>query len=145
MTVRAVVAVALALGVCGVALPLIEDATATRADAAGERAADAIADAAANLAESDATAGPGARQVVAVSLPEGPGSGVRAIAVGGIPGTAGRSVVAYRLDGGDWRVAARLPVRVDGDPLVVRGDARLTLRLHTADRGRVLRASAERL
>lgn len=148
MTVRVVVAAVLALSICGVALPLVEDATATRADAAGAREAAEVADAVATLAESDAAVGPGARETVEVSLPDGPGRGVAAVAVGGVPGTDRRGVVAYRVEGGDWRVGAHLPIGVrtaEGGPLIVRDGAHITLRLDRQDGTRIARASARNL
>ena len=149
MTVRAVLAVGLALSICGVALPVMADATATRADAAGAREADTAADAVTRLIDSDAVAGPGARETVTVALPEGPGTGVAALAVGDVPGTGSKPAVAYRVEGAGWRVVTRLPATVCasecGDPLVVRADARLTLRLDREGGERVVRATARPL
>lgn len=147
MILRAVLAVALATAVVGLALPLSTDAASHRADAAATRASERVADAVDELAESDVVRGPGAREYVSLSLPEGPLAGVRAVAVGGVPGDGdGHAVVAYRLDGGGWRFGARLalPACADacgGPPLVVGADGTLTLGLGRSSDGRVVRVA----
>jgi hypothetical protein len=152
--VRLVVGVALTLAVVGAAMPLVEDAAATRAATAGQREADAVRAATLALAESDATTGPGARRVLEVRLPDGPVTGTVTLAVGGVPnrsvpGDGDRSdVVAYRVAGRPWRVAAHLPLDLrtgpdadDADPLLVRDDRRLVLSLRRRGGDPVVRAT----
>lgn len=144
---RVVLAVLLAVALLGVAMPVVEDARADRTStlAAGELSR--LAERATGLAASGET-GPDAasRRTVDLSLPAGgfATAPLAYAAVGGLPDcdapgdTAAGDVVAYRLVGGDTRVR-HVPVDVrvveagqvrdDDEPLVLRGDASLTLAL----------------
>jgi hypothetical protein len=105
--IRAVLAVAVATALLGVAIPALEDARSDRSArlvrgevAAIERAADSL------LAADETAPSRGARRVVDVSLPEGSWSNADVDELG-IRGSAGtwrnRSTVRYRVDGGSSR------------------------------------------
>lgn len=162
---RTVLAVLLGVALLAAAAPVVEDARERRTADLAAAELSRVSERATGLAARDAaTADGAARRVLRVSVPDG-GPATAALdyaAVGGVPGcgsprdTAAGDVVAYRLRGGDPQVAT-LPVdlravtdgrvRDDGTPLVVRGDARLTLTLVAADgatRVRVRRTGAPR-
>lgn len=144
---RAVLAVVLAVALLGVAMPAVDEARADRTShlAAGELSR--LSERTTGLAATEEV-GPDAtaRRVVSLSVP---GAGfttapLEYVAVGGVPDcgrprdTAEGDVVAYRLRGGapqvrhvpvDLRVVTGGRVRGDEDPLVLRGDAHLTLSL----------------
>lgn len=147
---RVVLAAALAVALAAAAAPAVEDARARHSASHVEAELGALAGAARDLArEEPAPRGVAARRVLSVSLPGGPAAApVEYVAVGGVPGchapgdTGGGDVLAYRLAGGPTR-ARRLPVEVravgpdgvrdDDEPLVLRGDARVTLTLVDRD------------
>lgn len=144
---RVVLAVLLAVALLGAAMPVVEDARADRTStlAAGELSR--LAERATGLA-AGGEAGPdaGSRRTVDLSLPDGgfATAPLAYAAVGGLPDcdapgdTGAGDVVAYRLVGGEPRVR-HVPVDVrvveagqardDDEPLVLRGDASLTLAL----------------
>lgn len=145
---RVVLAAALAVALLGVALPVLEDASAERSATIVEGELDAVATAAGDLLarEEVAPRGAASRRVLSVSVPgrglaEAP---VAYVALGGVPDCRAPrdaergDVLAYRLAGGDPRVRS-LPVDLrtvapDGtlredEPLVLRGDSRVALSL----------------
>lgn len=160
---RVVLAVLLGVALLAAAAPAVDDARERRtAELAGAELS-RVSERATGLAASDAATRDGAaRRVLRVSIPDaGPASArIDYAAVGGVPGcgsprdTAAGDVVAYRLRGGDPHVAP-VPVdlravtdgrvRDDATPLVLQGDASLTLTLVAADgttRVRVRRTGA---
>lgn len=144
---RVVLAVLVAVALLGVAMPVVEEARDDRTARLLEGELTAVAESAGELAtegELSATAPP--RRSLRVDLPaDGPGTApVEYVAVGGVPDcksprdTAAGDVVAYRLSGHPPRVShlpfdLRVPgdghVRDDDEPLVLAGDATLTLTL----------------
>lgn len=154
---RVVLAALVAVALLGVAAPAVEDAREERSARLLAGELDALAAAAVDLSEREEAAPPNAaaRRVRSVRVPgdglaEAP---VAYVAVGGLPdrdpAREGRGdVLAYRLVGSDPRVRhvpvdlrVRGPdgtVRTDGTPLVLRGDARVTLSLVERDGGRVV-------
>lgn len=144
---RAVLAVVLAVALVGAAVPAIERARDRRAANLAEGQLSLVAERATGLATAEeATADGAARRVVSVAVPDDGivTSALEFLAVGGVPDcgtprdTAAGDVVAYRLKGGptrvrhlpvDLRVVTGGRVREDDDPLVLEGDARLTLSL----------------
>lgn len=145
--IRVLLAVVLSVALLGVAMPVVEDARAERTSSSAEGELTRLSDRAVELATTE-EAGPGGvpRRVIAVSLPE---AGMAAtpidyVAIGGVPDcgmardTDHGDVVAYRLQGGDvharyvsvdLRIVTDGRVRDDGDPLILRGDARVSLSL----------------
>lgn len=155
---RAVLAVLLAVALLGVALPVLEDAREERSARLVEAELDAVGAAAVDLddAEEVADREAASRRSLPVTVParglaEAP---VDYVAVGGAPGSNcdldadGVDVLAYRLAGGDVRfryvpvdlrvVGPDGTVEPDGTPLVLRGDAHLTLSLVELDGDRVV-------
>lgn len=153
---RVVLAVVLSVALLGVAMPVVEDARAERTSHLVEGELSRLADRTVGLAGTEET-GPGGvpRRVVTLSLPAG-GFGAAPIdyvAIGGVPDcgtprdTDHGDVVAYRLQGGDvrvrhvpvdLRVVTEGRVRDDEDPLLLRGDARVTLSLVDRRSGRTV-------
>lgn len=161
MTVRVALAVLLAAALVGASLPAVEDARVRATDEAARRSTHAVVDAARDLVRgNDPVLGTaGARRTVEVAVPDR--SLARAdlayLAVGGRPnGPAPRDtpdgdVIAYRVRGGpervvrvpaDLRVVRNGTVQPDRSPLVLRGDARLTLHLTLRDGHPVVLVSA---
>lgn len=148
---RVVLAVLFSVALFGVAVPVVEDARAERTGSVVEGELTRLGERAAGLESTEETGPAGSpRRVVSLSLPDG---GVAAapidyVAIGGLPGcgsprdTAYGDVVAYRTRGDEARVG-HLPVDVrvvtggrvrgDEDPLVLRGDATVTLTLVDRD------------
>lgn len=156
---RVVLAVVLAVALLAAALPAVERARVARAESAARTTTLRFVDAVERLDRANDAVpldGPGARRVFEIRVPErGPATaGLEAIAIGGTTAGDGRGdgpdsdVIAYRVRGGRNRVA-RLPavdlrvvrdgtVADDRTPLVLRGDARLVLRLATIGGHRVV-------
>jgi hypothetical protein len=152
VTIRVALAVVLAAALVAASLPAVEQARVRASDEAARHSAHAVADAARDLArESDPVPGTaGARRTVALDFPRRSlaRAEVAYLVVGGRPDgsaprdTADGDVIAYRVRGGpvrsvrvpiDLRVVRNGSVQPDHVPLVVRGDARLTLRLGLRD------------
>jgi hypothetical protein len=134
--IRAVLAVAVATALLGVAIPALEDARSDRSVrlvrgevAAIERAADSL------LAADETAPGRGARRVVEVSLPEGSWSDadVDELGIRGSVGTSRTtSTVRYRVDGGSSRtLGVDAPLYTPDGVVAVPGDgtARVVLEL----------------
>lgn len=144
---RVVLAVVLSTALLGISMPVVEDARAERTSHLVEGELSRLAERAIGLETTEET-GPGGapRRVVSLSLPaEGLAAApIDYAAIGGVPDcraprdTGHGDVIAYRLQGGDARVR-HVPVdirvvtegrvRGDEDPLILRGDARVTLSL----------------
>lgn len=153
---RVVLAVVLALALLGVARPVVDDARAERTGRLAEGELARVTERATGLAGSEET-GPGGapRRVVTLSVPDGglAAAPIDFVAIGGVPvcgtsrDTPHGDVVAYRVQGGDTRVG-HVPVdlrvvtddrvRGDEDPLVLRGDARVSLSLVDSEGGRTV-------
>lgn len=155
---RAVLAVALAVALAGVTLSALADARDERSARLVEGELNALEGAAVDLAETEEVAArdAAARRTLFVTVP---GRGlaetrVEYVSIGGVPdaervaGGERGDVLAYRLAGGDVRIR-RVPVALRavgpdgtvlpaGTPLVVRGDARLTLSLVEVDGDRAV-------
>ncbi|RBI63638.1 hypothetical protein DMJ13_03660 [halophilic archaeon] len=152
MSVRTALAVVLAVAICGLAAPAVEDARTTGAERSVERELGRLSRAMQAVESDDAVpvGHRGARRVVTPAIPAASptSAGVEFVAVGGVPGRrhpkdARGDVLAYRVADGrtrvrhvpfDVRVATRdgdWRVRPDARPLVVRssGRTRITLRL----------------
>ena len=130
--IRLVVAAALAVATLAVALPAVDDARATRTDAAIEGAADRLERAGRTLATTEdatPTRATAATRRVEFTLPEGSVAAARPafVAVGGPPGGPGnRSTVTYAVSSPIRRHYLRIPVSVrtpDG-PVVFREPGR---------------------
>ena len=152
MSVRTALAVVLAVAVCGLAAPAVEDARTTAAERSVEGELGRLSRAMHSVAGDDAVpiGRRGARRVVTLALPPASptSSGVAFVALGGVPGRrhpkdVRGDVLSHRAAGGrvrvrrvpfDVRVAVRndgWQVRSDVRPLVVRrsGRTRILLRL----------------
>lgn len=149
MTLRIVLAVALALAILGVALPGVEHARERRSARLVRGEAGAALDAGRSLLDRDEVVPAGvrgARRVVTVSIPQAgwDAAGVDYLALGGSPasGDPSTGLVAYRIDGHpERRLRTTVPVRASGtDPVVLRspGDHRLVLALRPGDGERVV-------
>lgn len=150
---RVVLAVVLSVALLGVTMPVVEDARAERTSHLAEGELSRLAERTIGLATTEET-GPGGapRRVVTLSLPDGTfaAAPIDYVAIGGIPDcrpsrdTRYGDVVAYRLQGGvtrvrqvpvDLRVVTEGRVLDDEDPLLLRGDARVTLSLVNREAG----------
>lgn len=141
MSVRTVLAVVLAVAVCSVSYPAIDDARTTRAEYRADRELASVSRSLVDLEDESAVplGDPGARSVVALSLPRASATtaGIEYVAIGGVPETRDPhdprdtphakddygDVFAYRVEGGsshvrhvpfDLRVAASAPDDADG-------------------------------
>lgn len=150
---REVLAVLLATALVVAAMPAVEAARERNAAGRAEASLTRVQEVATRLAATEeASPGGAARRTLSLSVPTGgfASSSVAYLAVGGLPDcetprdTAGTDVIAYRLAGGpvrvasvpiDLRVVADGTLLADAEPLVVRGDARLTLALVAGDDG----------
>ncbi len=142
--IRAVLAVAVATALVGVAMPAIEDARLEASDrlvrgelAAIERAGESL------LAADETTPSAGSRRVVTVDLPASTwrSAGVDRLAIHGIEQGAdtGVAAVTYRLDGRQRRVTLGVPLHTDDGPLVLDdGSHRLVLEMAERDGRRVV-------
>ncbi|GAA0244158.1 hypothetical protein ACFFQF_03740 [Haladaptatus pallidirubidus] len=156
MSVRVVLAVILAVALCSLSYPAIEDARTTRAEHHADGELATVENALIDLSEENAVsmAHPGARRAITLSLPaeSASGVGIAFIAIGGLPGSehgtdASGDVLAYRVGGEihvrhvpfDLRVARRSEqkdghgriLESDRIPLVVRstGETEIVLSL----------------
>lgn len=139
--IRTVLAVALAVAVVGVAVPVVEEGRVRAADravdgelAAVERAAESL------LAADETTPSAGARRTVALSLPSGSwrAADVDAFRIHGA-GPGRRGSVTYRIDGGRRTVAVDAPLYTPSGPVVVGdGTVRVVLSLDDVDGRRVV-------
>lgn len=152
MTLRTVLAVALAVSVLAVAMPGVEHARHERTARHVRGETGALVDAAESLLARDEVAPvgePGARRVVTVTIPRAgwDAAALDYLAIGGSPGSpaegsATTGVVAFRIrDRPERRV--RVPVQLapaGGNPLVLReaGDHRLVLSLRRPGDHRVV-------
>jgi hypothetical protein len=135
--IRALLAVALALALVAVSLPVVDDARTGRAAARADATLTTVERAARGLVTGeDATAPdlPGARRRVTVRLPVPSWStaGVAWLSVGGRPGGRGnRSLLAYRVSGGGVRTVrlAGVRLRTPGGPVTFRAPGGHALRL----------------
>lgn len=151
--IRVVLAASLALALLAASLPAVDaariDRTRGRLDATLER----VARAATALATSEDPTGAavaGARRVVTVRLPAASWTSapVAWVAVGGYPGGPRGDLLAYRLAGAPPTAVELdgVDLRTGGDPVVLRGDGRRTLRLglESVDGRPVVRVDAAR-
>ncbi len=157
MSVRTVLAVVLAVALCSISYPAIEDARKTRAEHYAEGELTTLENAVIDLEDESAVSlgQPGARQIVALSLPPetATAADIEFVAIGGIPGERNPrrkdvhgDILAYRVEGGDTRVrhvpfdlrvATREPssnrgrwhIESDRTPLVVRDAKRANVAL----------------
>ncbi|UPV99350.1 hypothetical protein M0R88_12545 [Halorussus gelatinilyticus] len=160
MTVRLVLAVALAAALIAAATPAIDSARTTRTERLAERDVDRVAEAATTLATEES---PGARRTLAVSLPaRSPTAAAVVVAIGGVEGgervedSPRRDVLAFSVAGGPRRVRrVGTDLRVsrggavagsDAAALVLRGGETytVTLRLRRVDGRRTVVVSVER-
>lgn len=153
MSLRVVLAVALAVAVVAVALPGIDEAAQKRTAHQIRGEVGSVANAGESLLDRDertARGSPGARRTVSVSLPSRSlaAAGIDYVAIGGFPGNGGGHStvrygrVTYRLrDGPRRRFQVPVPLGAPGDrPVILResGSHRLVLSLGRHDGDRVV-------
>ncbi|WP_135851645.1 DUF7311 family protein [Halorussus salinus] len=160
MTLRLLLAVAVAVALVAAATPAIDRARVSRAELLAERDADRLAAAATALAAEES---PGARRTVTVSLPpRSPTAAAVLLAIGGVASgekvedSPERDVLAFSIAGGPRRVRrVGTDLRVVRDGAVAESDAAalvlrggetyaVTLRLRRVDGRLTVVVSAER-
>jgi hypothetical protein len=160
VTVRLLLAVALAVALVAAAMPALDAARVSRTERLAERDLDRVAAAATTLAAEES---PGARRTLTVSLPaRSPTAALAVVAIGGVAGgervedSRDRDVLAFSVAGGrrqvrrvgtDLRVVRDDEVaESDAAALVLRGGDTyaMTLRLRRVDGRRTVVVSAER-
>lgn len=161
MTLRLLLAVALAVALVAAATPAIDSARVSRSELLVERDADRLAAAATTLAAEES---PGARRTVTVSVPaRSPTAAAVTLTVGGVAGrdedvtdSTTTDVLAFRVAGGRrhvHRVGTDLRVVRDGEvaesdaaAVLLRGGETyaVTLRLRRVDGRRTVVVAAER-
>ncbi|MFB6112278.1 MAG: hypothetical protein ABEJ35_07070 [Halobacteriaceae archaeon] len=162
--IRLVLAVVLAVAFLGTAAPVLEDARQRTAESAATTTVERLRAAARRLQRSSDPASGNfvAVRTVTVALPDsGVGSsGVRWLAIGGVPGRAGprepngTDLIAFHVAGEthvvwvsglEFRIGTGPESSGDTRALVVRGQARIRLSYRRSPAGPVVQVTAERL